>query len=293
MPCHRPCCGPPGDPARAAGEGVVCSCLSSRAASKAAALLLSPIYISGRLGAVHFPPCGQADPLWSGWGTMDLVAGGRKWGKIPGPSTAPSLCHPAGIPPVASAPQPLQPRTSVLCQSLAAGPGHHGNAHAPSSLGAACDLPRGLAQGLPRPVEAVGTELPAGVPQPSRLPSFAHQSLQHLLHTAWLRQVPQQPHSRWAGSCGPGSGPGFGPGSGPGPTLPTLGCRTVPKLTGSTAFKCCRRLGFLSGGSSDGQLLGTALFPGFLCVRTSLPCSQGVPTAVRAPEDTLGQCGVL
>lgn len=80
MPCHRPCCGPPGDPARAAGEGVVCSCLSSRAASKAAALLLSPIYISGRLGAVHFPPCGQADPLWSGWGTMDLVAGGRKWG---------------------------------------------------------------------------------------------------------------------------------------------------------------------------------------------------------------------
>ena len=92
---------------------------------------------------------------------------------------------------------------------------------------------------------------------------------------------------------GPGSGPGFGPGSGPGPTLPTLGCRTVPKLTGSTAFKCCRRLGFLSGGSSDGQLLGTALFPGFLCVRTSLPCSQGVPTAVRAPEDTLGQCGVL
>lgn len=80
MPCHRPCCSPPGDPARAAGEGVVCSCLSSRAASKAAALLLSPIYISGRLGAVHFPPCGQADPLWSGWGTMDLVAGGRKWG---------------------------------------------------------------------------------------------------------------------------------------------------------------------------------------------------------------------
>lgn len=164
MPCHRPCCSPPGDPARAAGEGVVCSCLSSRAASKAAALLLSPIYISGRLGAVHFPPCGQADPLWSGWGTMDLVAGGRKWGKIPGPSTAPSLCHPAGIPPIASAPQPLQPRTSVLGQSLAAGPGHHGNAHAPSSLGAACDLPRGLAQGLPRPVEAVGTELPAGVP---------------------------------------------------------------------------------------------------------------------------------
>lgn len=165
---------------------------------------------------------------------------GARSGGIPGPSTAPSLCHPARIPPVPSAPQPLQPRTSVVCQSLAAGPGHHGNVHAPSSLGAACGLPRGPALGLPRPMEAVGPELPPGVPQPPRLPQFCSPLTSAPPYTAWLQQVSQQPQSKWAGSCGSGSGPG----SRPGPPLPTPGCRTASKLMGSTAFECDRRLVF-------------------------------------------------
>lgn len=178
-----------GHPAHA--SAALSSCISSRVASKAGVLLVSPIYISGTFWGCLFPLPAVRLTCWAAGSAMEAqtlqrVQGGGEGGSW-GPALLPSHPPPSRVP----SPQPLQPHAPALHRLTAAA------AAVPRALHGNARAPRQLRQGL-RPPPG-----PSPEPTPPRtgLPTWVSQLPQVL--QASPATLPTQPHWSWCQGSSP------------------------------------------------------------------------------------------